>query len=85
MDVKLNLAICWALAVVERSNSKIYSEAGYWYKNTHNFCKKLLCCIKPYTPPVISVCLFSNFSHLHVLFQSTLQCPCFITSCLKLY
>ena len=63
MDVKLNLGICWALAVAERSNSKIYSEAGYWYKNlkaddTHKICQKLLSCIKLYTPPVIFVCLF---------------------------
>ena len=52
MNVKLNVAICWALAVLERSNSKIYSEAACLCKNlkagdTHKFCQKLLCCIKP--------------------------------------
>ena len=39
-------AICWALAVFEHSNSKIYSEAVYLQKtlkaaDTHKF----LCCI----------------------------------------
>ena len=42
MNVQLNLAICWALAVFEHSNSKIYSEAAYWQKSlkaadTHTF------------------------------------------------
>ena len=40
---------------------------------------------KPYTQPVILVCccLSSISAILYVLFQSALQCPCLITSCLK--
>ena len=62
MNVKLNLAICWALldlceclaicwalAVFEHSNSKIYSEAAYCKRaaDTKKVHSKTFLCIKP--------------------------------------
>ena len=55
------------LAEFEYSNSKIYSDAVYLQKSLNAadkislFLSKTFCCIKPYTPPVLPVCLFVCF------------------------
>ena len=68
VNIKLNLVVCWALAVFECSNSKIYSEAAYWKKtigatDTHKFSflfNNFFCCIKPHTPLVLLASFFQK-------------------------
>ena len=73
MNVKLNLVLCWALAVFEHSISKIYEA-----KEPKGFC-----CIKSYTPPVLLV--FFNFEAICMFYSSLhYKClNCLIISCLK--